>query len=426
MQSSAGTALARGGARAADLARRVGAGRRASSARRGSASSIGEPNVIYLDIGGTTAKCSLIEDGEPRTTTEYRIEWRPTCAGYPVMVPVVDIVEIGAGGGSIAWIDDGGALRRRPAERGRRSRARPCYGRGGTEPTVTDAKLARRRARPRLLPRRAAAASTRSSRARRCGRSATPLGTATAELANGVIRLVEREHDQRAQARLGAARLRPARLRARRLRRRRRDARGGARRRARGASRSSSRPLSGVFSAWGMLHDRAARSTSSGRASCAASRRPAPQLDALFAELEREAAAALRRARARQRRRGSTTSARSTCATAARSTPCACRSRGGPISAAALEADFHAAAPPQVHVRPRGRHADRARHVPRLGARPRAARGRRSPRRQRRRRHARRRSAARRRRLRRRRHARDRRLRAGRPPDRLRGRRARS
>jgi N-methylhydantoinase A len=101
---------------------------------------LGEPDVIYLDIGGTTAKCSLIEDGLPKTTSEYKLEWDQHNAGYPVLVPVVDIVEIGAGGGSIAWVDEGGALHVGPQSAG----AEPgpaCYGRGGTQPTVTDAKL---------------------------------------------------------------------------------------------------------------------------------------------------------------------------------------------------------------------------------------------------------------------------------------------
>jgi N-methylhydantoinase A len=100
---------------------------------------IGEPNVISLDIGGTTAKCSLIEAGRPKTTTEYRLEWQPGYAGYPAMVPVVDIVEIGAGGGSLAWLD-GGRLRVGPSSAG----AEPgpaCYGNGGVQATVTDAKL---------------------------------------------------------------------------------------------------------------------------------------------------------------------------------------------------------------------------------------------------------------------------------------------
>lgn len=99
-----------------------------------------EPNVIYLDIGGTTAKCSLIEDGHIKVTTEYKLEWSRTNPGYPVKVPVVDIVEIGTGGGSIAWFDRAGALKVGPVSAG----AEPgpaCYGRGGQEPTVTDAKF---------------------------------------------------------------------------------------------------------------------------------------------------------------------------------------------------------------------------------------------------------------------------------------------
>lgn len=101
---------------------------------------IGIPNLITLDIGGTTAKCSLIAQGEVKVTTEYKLEWTPQWAGYPVKVPVVDIVEIGAGGGSIASIDDTGALRVGPQSAG----AEPgpaAYGRGGTQPTVTDANL---------------------------------------------------------------------------------------------------------------------------------------------------------------------------------------------------------------------------------------------------------------------------------------------
>lgn len=101
---------------------------------------IGEPNIISLDVGGTTAKCSLIEGGAPKTTTEYRVEWTPLFPGYPIKTPVVDIVEIGAGGGSMAWFDQGEVLRVGPKSAG----ADPgpaCYGRGGTAPTVTDAKL---------------------------------------------------------------------------------------------------------------------------------------------------------------------------------------------------------------------------------------------------------------------------------------------
>ncbi len=101
---------------------------------------IGEPNVLALDIGGTTAKCSLIENGEVRIMTDYWIERSRKSAGYPIMVPVVDLVEIGNGGGSIAWVDDFGKLHVGPQSAG----ALPgpaAYGRGGTEATTTDANL---------------------------------------------------------------------------------------------------------------------------------------------------------------------------------------------------------------------------------------------------------------------------------------------
>ena len=101
---------------------------------------IGEPNVLALDIGGTTAKCALVEDGQVKIMTDYWIERDRTSAGYPIMVPVVDLVEIGNGGGSIAWVDDFGKLHVGPQSAG----AMPgpaAYGRGGTEATTTDANL---------------------------------------------------------------------------------------------------------------------------------------------------------------------------------------------------------------------------------------------------------------------------------------------
>lgn len=101
---------------------------------------LGEKNIIAFDIGGTTAKCSLIDNGEVKVTTEYKIEKTDRTAGYPIKVPVVDIVEIGNGGGSIAWIDDGGSLKVGPQSAG----ALPgpvAYGRGGSKPTTTDASL---------------------------------------------------------------------------------------------------------------------------------------------------------------------------------------------------------------------------------------------------------------------------------------------
>lgn len=101
---------------------------------------IGEPNLIALDIGGTTAKCSLIEGGQVRIISDYWIERSKTSAGYPIMVPVVDLVEIGNGGGSIAWVDDVGKLHVGPKSAGA-SPGPAAYGRGGDQATTTDANL---------------------------------------------------------------------------------------------------------------------------------------------------------------------------------------------------------------------------------------------------------------------------------------------
>jgi N-methylhydantoinase A len=98
------------------------------------ASLIGYENVITYDMGGTTAKSAIITGGLPETTEQYLVE------GRPILLPVVDMREIGAGGGSIAWIDEAGALHVGPQSAG----AEPgpaCYMRGGKEPTVTDANL---------------------------------------------------------------------------------------------------------------------------------------------------------------------------------------------------------------------------------------------------------------------------------------------
>jgi N-methylhydantoinase A len=102
---------------------------------------IGDSNVLALDIGGTTAKCSLIEGGHVKIVSDYWIERSRRSAGYPIMVPVVDLVEIGNGGGSIAWVDDFGKLHVGPQSAG----ALPgpaAYGRGGLDATTTDANLA--------------------------------------------------------------------------------------------------------------------------------------------------------------------------------------------------------------------------------------------------------------------------------------------
>lgn len=99
---------------------------------------LGELNVIAFDMGGTTAKTSLVQNGAVSVAQGYHIGGY--ASGHPVMFPVVDIVEVGAGGGSIAWIDEVGALKLGPRSAG--SDPGPiCYGRGGSEPTVTDANV---------------------------------------------------------------------------------------------------------------------------------------------------------------------------------------------------------------------------------------------------------------------------------------------
>jgi N-methylhydantoinase A len=95
-------------------------------------------NLITFDMGGTTAKTSLIRDNEVSVAQGYHIGGY--ASGHPVMFPVVDIVEVGAGGGSIAWIDQVGALKLGPHSAG--SDPGPiCYRRGGTKPAVTDANV---------------------------------------------------------------------------------------------------------------------------------------------------------------------------------------------------------------------------------------------------------------------------------------------
>jgi N-methylhydantoinase A len=335
MQSSAGTGSAAAArARPIALVESGPAGGVAGAARVGER--IGEPNLIYLDIGGTTAKCSLIEDATVPTTTEYRIEWRPDWAGYPVMVPVVDIVEIGAGGGSIARLDAGGSIVVGPQSAG----ADPgpaAYGRGGTEPTVTDAKLvAGVLASGYFLGGRL---TVRPELAREALRTlGEPLGHSPETLANGIIRLadasmisalklvsVQRGRDPRDFALLVGG------------------GGGGMHGAALGAELAVRKvivpPLSGVFSAWGMCMS-APRADVVRTQLVSAAETTGEALAALFAELEGAATATLERDGAAQacdalcvrsvdaRYRGQEHTVR---------VPVA----DGPISAAALEAAFH-------------------------------------------------------------------------------------
>lgn len=112
------------------------------------AEALGIANAISFDMGGTTAKSAMIEDGKPSMTTEYEVGAGINLSsklvkggGYPIKLPFIDVSEIGSGGGSIVSIDETGALKVGPASAG----AAPgpvCYGAGGEEPTFTDAVLA--------------------------------------------------------------------------------------------------------------------------------------------------------------------------------------------------------------------------------------------------------------------------------------------
>ncbi len=106
----------------------------------------GDREVVSFDMGGTTAKAGVVRGGRPDVTHSFHVggvaslSGRKGGQGFPVKIPVVDIAEVGAGGGSMAWVDTGGALRVGPQSAG----ADPgpaCYGTGGRQPTVTDANV---------------------------------------------------------------------------------------------------------------------------------------------------------------------------------------------------------------------------------------------------------------------------------------------
>ena len=95
----------------------------------------GYENSISLDMGGTSTDVSLCDRGNLRITTDWYVEY-----GYPICFPSIEVLTIGAGGGSLAWIDEAGSLRNGPQSAGS-SPGPACYGRGGTEPTNCDANL---------------------------------------------------------------------------------------------------------------------------------------------------------------------------------------------------------------------------------------------------------------------------------------------
>ncbi|OIK10867.1 hypothetical protein BIV60_19680 [Bacillus sp. MUM 116] len=138
-------------------------------------------DMIITDVGGTSFEACLMENGRGLVTDEYELEW-----DMPIITPMLDIRSIGAGGGSIAWIDQGGSLRVGPQSAG----ADPgpaCYGRGGTRPTVTDANLVLGRLNPTLngkfkLDYVAAVTAIQTV--------ADPLGLTVHECAEGIIEIV--------------------------------------------------------------------------------------------------------------------------------------------------------------------------------------------------------------------------------------------
>jgi N-methylhydantoinase A len=156
---------------------------------------IGEADVLSFDMGGTTAKAGMIRDGQPQITREFELGSIASAgalgvskaSGYPIRTPVIDLVEIGAGGGSVAWIDSGGVLRVGPASTG----ADPgpaCYGLGGTQPTVTDANLVLGRLNPDyfLGGKMTLDLHAAVSAIKRC---AEPLGMQIPAVAHGIIEI---------------------------------------------------------------------------------------------------------------------------------------------------------------------------------------------------------------------------------------------
>jgi N-methylhydantoinase A len=156
---------------------------------------LGFANVISFDMGGTTAKASLIEKGEIKTTSEYEVggsgnvrRWLHG-TGHPIRVPVIDLAEVSAGGGSIAWIDPGRALRVGPESAG----AEPgpvCYGQGGARPTVTDADLVLGYLNPVALLGGALPVHLDRARAAIEAQIARPLGLGVIEAAASIVDVV--------------------------------------------------------------------------------------------------------------------------------------------------------------------------------------------------------------------------------------------
>jgi N-methylhydantoinase A len=156
---------------------------------------LGHRDLLSLDMGGTTAKAGLILNGAPRITKDYQVGAAAGTGpgsrghgGYPIRTPVLDLVEIGAGGGSIAWVDVGGMLRVGPASAG----ADPgpaCYGKGGQDPTVTDANLVLGRLNPSFFLGGEIELDTERARQAIARKCAGPLGMDTVATAHAIVEI---------------------------------------------------------------------------------------------------------------------------------------------------------------------------------------------------------------------------------------------
>ena len=143
----------------------------------------GEPNLITYDMGGTSTDVSLIRDATPAVSSEIEVEY-----AMPIHLPMVDVRTVGAGGGSIAKVNDAGLLEVGPESAG----AMPgpiCYGRGGTEPTISDANLLLGRLNPETLFSVESPVSMQTVRDAFAARIGDPLGLDAEDAAAAVIRI---------------------------------------------------------------------------------------------------------------------------------------------------------------------------------------------------------------------------------------------
>ncbi len=143
----------------------------------------GEPNLVTYDMGGTSTDVALIQDGQPEISGELELEY-----AMPIHVPMVDVHTIGAGGGSLAYVDAAGMLRVGPESAGA-SPGPICYARGGTRPTITDANLVLGRLNPDKLLSVNQPVSLAYVRERLVGEVGARLGLTADETAAAILRI---------------------------------------------------------------------------------------------------------------------------------------------------------------------------------------------------------------------------------------------